>query len=303
VTALVKRADRVAARIPDALPALAILAGIAAVVAPSATVAGHVDLLLAALVLVTALDIDPAQLRAVATRWRAVLVLSVAPLVVLALLARAIAAVAGGTTGIGVLAVGLSPTEVASVGLIALMGGPVELALAVLAGSLVVSALLGPPALGLLAAHAAHVHVLSLLGRFALVVIVPLLAGVAVRSRLRPGRLVGSGLPAAGSLLVVALVYGSLSGTGSHGLLGAAEVSGAFLAGSTILALLVRPRLGETPLALTVAMRDFAVGAALASAAGGPAAARVAGVYGVLMLLLGTGVTAAVRRRARRAPG
>jgi predicted Na+-dependent transporter len=290
----------VARRIPDTLPGLAILAGVAALAVPSAGVAGHVDLLLAALVLVTALDIDPAQLRAVATRWRAVLVLSVAPVVVLALFAKAIAAVAGGTDGTGVLAVGLSPTEVASVGLIALMGGPVELALAVLAGSLVVSALLGPPALGLLATHAAHVQVLSLLGRFALVVIVPLLVGVAVRSRLRAVRGLDHWLPAAGSLLVVALVYGSLSGTGSHGLLRAAAVSAVFLAGSAALAGLARSRLGSS-LALTVAMRDFAVGAALASAAGGPGAARVAGVYGVLMLLLGTGVTAAVRRTARRA--
>ena len=123
-------------RIPDALPGLAVLAALAAIAVPSVTVAAAVDELLAALVLVTALDIDPAQLRAVAARWRMVLVLSVAPLVGFALLAKVIAVVAGGATGVGVLGVGLAPTEVASVGLIALMGGPVELALGVLAGSL-----------------------------------------------------------------------------------------------------------------------------------------------------------------------
>jgi BASS family bile acid:Na+ symporter len=289
----------VAERVPDALPGLAILAAAAAIAAPSGVIAGSVDALLAGLVLVTALDIDPTQLRAVAARWRAVLGLSIAPLIVLALLAKVIATVVGGAIGTGVLAVGLSPTEVASVGLIGLMGGPVELALGVLAGSLVVSALLGPPALGLLASHAAHVDVPSLLGRFAAVVIVPLIAGVVVRSRVRRARIIAPALPAAGSLLVVALVYGSLSGTGTGGLVGAAAASAAFLAVSAMVALLARPHLPGNELVLAVAMRDFAVAAALASAAGGAAAARVAGVYGVLMLLLGAGVTGAIRRRAR----
>jgi predicted Na+-dependent transporter len=53
-------------------------------------------------------------------------------------------------------------------------------------------------------------------------------------------------------------------------------------------------------LVLTIAMRDFAVAAALATAAGGSRAARVAGVYGVLMLLVGAAFTGLVRRHARR---
>ena len=52
-----------------------------------------------------------------------------------------------GDTRDGVLALGLAPAEVASVGLIGLMGGATELALAVLTVSLVLSALAGPPVL------------------------------------------------------------------------------------------------------------------------------------------------------------
>ena len=51
------------------------------------------------------------------------------------------------------------------------------------------------------------------------------------------------------------------------------------------------------PGALTIAMRDFAVAAALASQAFGNRAAAVPGVYGVTMLLAGSGfVTVRTRR-------
>ena len=49
-------------------------------------------------------------------------------------------------------------------------------------------------------------------------------------------------------------------------------------------------------LALTIAMRDFAVAAALAAAAFGPRAAQVAGIYGTLMLIAGATATTVVRR-------
>jgi predicted Na+-dependent transporter len=291
--------EMVVRKIPDALPVLSLLAAVLAWVAPSRAVADRVDVLLAALVLATALDIDPGQLIAVLARWRQVLMLALVPLPVLALGAWALAQTVHGATRTGVIALGLSPTEVASVGLIGLMAGPAEVAIAVLACSLVVSAIAGPPLLSLLAGgHSAHA--LPLLGRFALVVILPLVAGLLARgARPELGRR-GNALSALSSLLVVALIYASLSGTNGAGLGTAIAVSAAFLALSALLAAasLRGPRHGaERTLALTIGMRDFAVAAALASAAAGSGAARVAGVYGVLMLFVGASITGFVRSR------
>lgn len=305
------RAAALTARIPDALPLLALAAAALAQLVPFATIAARVDVLLAGLVLVTALDIDPAALLAVRARWRLVLMLSTVPLGLLALGGWGLAQLVHGASRTGVLALGLSPTEVASVGLIGLLGGPAEVAIAVLACSLVLSAVAGPPLLSLLAdartGHAAHV--LPLLGRFGLVVIVPLIAGLVVRAA-RPQVARAEGLLAAlSSLLVVVLVYASLSDTGSGGGLGgAAAISAAFLAIGIVLAgaLAAAGVLGDgvaRGLGLTVGMRDFAVAAALASAAGGAAAAHVAGIYGVLMLIAGAGITGFVRARERAVGG
>ena len=46
-----------------------------------------------------------------------------------------------------------------------------------------------------------------------------------------------------------------------------------------------------------IGLRDFAVAAALASQAFGPSAATVAGVYGVLMLLVGAAAAQLLRRQ------
>ncbi len=289
--------------IPDALPLLALAAAVLARLAPSAWVAGRVDVLLAALVLSVALDIDVHRLVAVRRRWRLVLVLSIVPLCVLALVAWAIAQSLHGATRTGVLALGLSPSEVAAVGLVALIEGPAEIALAVLAGSLMLSALAGPPLLGVLAGASAHVDTLALVGRFTLVVLAPLAVGVGIRAlapRLAPRE---QTLAALSSIIVVVLVYASLSGASGPALARSVLGSTAFLAASTLVALAgVRfmRRVRDRRLGLTIAMRDFAVAAALASAAGGPAAAHVAGVYGVLMLLAGASFTALARRGAIR---
>ena len=77
----------------------------------------------------------------------------------------------------GLLAVGTSSAEVASVGLVALIGADATIALGAVVGSLVLSALLGPVALGVIADVSAHGGTGHLLSRFALVVIVPLHRG------------------------------------------------------------------------------------------------------------------------------
>src|SRR5512135_2381383 len=144
------RGTAVVARVPDLLPLLALAAAGLARLAPSADVAARVDLLLAGLVLVTALDIEPRLLVAVRSRWRLVLALSAVPLVVLGLCGWGLSQLVHGPARTGVLALGLSPTEIASVGLIGLIGGAAGIGIAVLACSLTLSAVLGPPLLGLL---------------------------------------------------------------------------------------------------------------------------------------------------------
>jgi bile acid:Na+ symporter, BASS family len=295
---------------PRALTPLALLAALLALVLPSRWFGSHADLLLALLVLTTALGIPAAELARLRDHVRAVVFLSLAPLVVLAALAWALGRPFSGGIRDGLLACGLSSSEVASVGLVALAGADATIALGVVAGSLVLAAVAGPLAIGALASGAGHAAAGRLLGRFALVVLVPLGVGVALRS-IRP---LGPRLAAVdgeregvGALAVAALVYAALSGTrGVHDLAGVLLASAAFLAVSAVLAEVWRRRVAATaggaasvPGALTIAMRDFAVAAALAQQAFGSRAGAVPGVYGVLMLV--GGAVAAGRLRRRRA--
>ncbi len=73
-----------AERIPDLLPVLALIAAGLALAVPSATLSSNVDVLLALLVLATALDIEPRQLLRVLARWRTILLLAAVPAVTLA---------------------------------------------------------------------------------------------------------------------------------------------------------------------------------------------------------------------------
>jgi BASS family bile acid:Na+ symporter len=281
---------------PRALTPLALVAVALAIVAPSAAVARHSDLLLALLVLFTALGITAAELRDDVRRHAVtIVVLSVAPLVVLSLAAWAIGRPFVAPVRDGLLAVGAASSEVATVGLVTLAGADATIALGAVAGSLVVSALLGPVALGLLAGHAGHVGTAHLLGRFALVVIAPLVAGVALRSAgplTRALHATDGEREGLAAITVAALVYAALSGTAGHDGLGSALLAScAFLAVAAVLAELWRraaPAPVAVPGALAIAMRDFAVAAALAAQAFGTRAGVVPGVYGVVMLVAGS---------------
>jgi predicted Na+-dependent transporter len=290
---------------PRALTSLALLAAGLALITPSQGVAGRSDLLLAALVLATALGIAGSDLLTLRDHALAVTMLSVAPLFVLAPAAWALGQLFDVNTRDGLLAVGLSSSEVASVGLAALAGADATIALGAVTGSLVLAALVGPVTIGWLAGHAGHGGSGHLLVRFALVVILPLVGGVAIRSAplaarwLRAHDAERDGVAA---VVVAVLVYAALSGTeGAHGLGSALVASLAFLIVSTALAALWQRGIGRdataVPGALAIAMRDFAVAAALASQAFGNRAAAVPGVYGVVMLLAGS---AFVGLRTRR---
>jgi predicted Na+-dependent transporter len=227
--------DRVADRVAAALLPLALAAVTLALLVPSKEIATHADLLLAVLVVLTALGIAPHKLWDLLTRWQAVLALSLAPFLALVPLAWLLSRLFDSPVREGVLTLGLSSTEVAAVGLIALAGGDAALALGALAGSLIAAATPGPLLIGLLAADTASTDTGALLGRFALVVLLPLTVGVAARSA-SPRLARGEPWYAAGSTLAVsALIYAALSGTsaGDH-LVPALAASAAFLALSAI---------------------------------------------------------------------
>jgi predicted Na+-dependent transporter len=288
-----RSADRIAAAV---LP-LTLVAAAAALAAPSAAVADSSDLLLAALVLLTALGIEPRRLEALRRRPAAVLGLSVGSLVVLAPLAWLLSRAFDGAVRDGVLALGVAPTEVAAVGLVALAGADAVLALAGVAGSLVASAALGPVLLTALGGSS-DVALGPLLGSFALVVLLPLAAGLAARAALPALGRADPEFGAGGALAVAALVYAALSGTAeTGGALGPAVVAGAaFLAVSALVAVAVLRRAHDLTPAFCLGMRDFAVAAALAEQAFGARAAVVAGAYGVMMLVAGAALAAAERR-------
>ncbi|MEA2284806.1 MAG: hypothetical protein QOJ21_849 [Solirubrobacteraceae bacterium] len=288
---------RLADRLAAAVLPLTLAAAAAALVLPSRAVAERSELLLAALVLLTAMSIEPRRLQTLRERPAAVIALSAAPLLVLVPLAWAVGQLFGaGPVRDGALALGLAPTEVAAVGLVALAGADAVLALAAVAGSLVVSAVAGPVLLSTLA-EGGQVDAGPLVGSFALVVLLPLAAGLTARAAVPA---LGRREPewAAGAALVIAaLAYAALSGAGGGGGLGeAALAAGAFLLVSAALAAVAARIAGDLVPAFCLGMRDFAVAAALATQAFGPRAGTVAGVYGVMMLVAGAALAAAERR-------
>ena len=302
--------DRALAIVPRRLTPLALAAAALALLLPSRAVAQDSDGLLGALVLFTALGISGEELLGLRRHALSIAGLSVIPLLILGAAGWALGRPFGADTQHGLLGTGLSSAEVASVGLVGLAGADATIAVGVVTGSLVVAAILGPVLLGLLS-PGAQVDALSLLGRFALVVIAPLIVGVAIRSA-RPA---GSWLiehdearDGVAALAVVALIYAALSGThGAHGLGTATAASALFLLVSGALAAVWSRLAGAaaptgsgpaaTPGAFTIAMRDFAVAATLATQAFGPGAGTVPGVYGVLMLIGGSLAATSLRRR------
>jgi BASS family bile acid:Na+ symporter len=290
----------------DRIAAAAAAAVLLAVVAPSRTLAGRSDLLLVALVLFTALGIDPRRLRGLSDRALTLLGLSIGPLVLLTGVAWLLSRPFTGSTRYGLLSLGLASSEVASVGLIALAGGDAVLALGVLTGSLVASAVLGPVLAGALAPTVGHAGGLHLLGRFALVVLAPLVGGLALRGARPSFARAQSALNGLSALTVCVLLYAALSGVGGGRQLVQDTIGSlAFMIAAGALALLVTRVVGgldRAAVGLTTWLRDFAVAAALASQAFGSRAASVAGIYGALMLLAGTMSATVLRRRVTTDP-
>ncbi len=300
--------QRLLVKLADFVAPLAIVAVILARLVPSRTLSGDSDWLLAALVLVTAVQIDPRQLSGLRRRLPVIIGLAVGVLLVDTALAWLVSRLFTGPTRDGILSLGLASTEVASVGLIGLAGGETVLALGILTVSLVVSAILGPLLAGTLAHTTGGGGSLDVLGRFAMVVLLPLAAGLAIRAARPQLQRVEGEANGLSALAVCALLYAAVSGvSGGHqllnGLLGSAIFIIVAAAFGGVLARGLRAgglRLDPAVVVFTTTLRDFAVAATLARQAFGSAAAGVGGVYGALMLLTGAWAATLLRRRAAR---
>ena len=263
--------------------------------------ANGIDAALAVLVFATGLSLELADLAAASRAWRRIaLVLLVSTLALPALAWASSQLIGSEQLRSGMLAVGVAPAEVATVALCVIAGGEAAVCAVLLVGSTIITVLGAGPILSLLGAHAS-VSSAGLLGNLAVVVALPLAAGVAVRAFWSPG----PGADAAVRLVTVLALLFLLWQVASQIRLNAAYtwVIAAlvlYIAGSVVLGRLLAAGLPggrATAILLPVAMRDFAVAAGIATAAFGPAAAAPLGAYGVLVLLLGSGVTLLSRRR------
>lgn len=311
VTAVLSTARRQVSAYPE-LAAVLVAAVIGlSVQRPLAWLAGHdgINVLLVILVFATAVTIDPRALRRLAAAWRHILAAVLVGVTVLPALSWAVAhLVPAGPLRDGVLVTGLAPCEIASVATTALAGGEAAVAAGVLIGSTLATVILAAPILTLEAGQAGFSPA-GVIANLAVVVALPLAAGIALRSWVRPaarvlatGRAetVASRTAVAAVAALVALVAAEVHITVSY-----AAVAGAlalFLAASAVLgrALGVRSaRPTGSALLLTTSMRDFAIAAALAASAFGPRAAAPLGLYGIAVLIWGTAAAGALRARAR----
>ncbi len=258
--------------------------------ARSADAAGVVNPTLAVLVFTAGLTVEAAGLgRARRRGLRVITALAVSSLVLPAL-AWALSHVVSGAARGGILAVGVAPSEVASLGLAAMAGGEAAISAALLVSSSVVAVVVSGPILSL-TSGTADVHTGGVLVTLALVVGLPLAAGVVLRrlvadsaATLDSGRLVGT----AALLVLLWEVAGEVQLRTGYLAVVAALIG--FLVGSGALGWLLALGLGRTArpaVLLPVAMRDFAVAAGIAASAFGPGAVGPLGIYGLLVLLGG----------------
>lgn len=302
--------NRVAARLEELLLVLVLAVGVFGVAVPGpgrlADRSGAIDLTLAVLVLTTGLSIDAAAMSGARRRSGRLLVVLAVSTVVLPLLAWGVGHLVAGQVRDGVLAVGVAPSEVASVGFVGLVGGEIAVAAALVGASALVTVLAAGPALELLA-NASSVHPVGLLATLGLVVALPLLAGSALRQSLHLGERILDVGRLVGLLSLLGLLWEVASEVqlGSEYVMVIAALLG-FLAGAAVLGRLVSwglPPYAEPGVLLPIAMRDFAVAAGIATAAFGPAATGPLGIYGFMVLLFGAGVVALGRGRwSRRHP-
>ncbi len=265
-----------------------------------------IDALLVVLVFSTAVTVSADSLRRAISSWKHVviaLVMGVTVLPALSWLASRL--VAAGSLRDGIMVVGIAPCEIASVATTALAGGGTALAAALLIGSTLLSVAFAGLILSVVADNS-HVDPLHILINLVVVVGIPLVLGAVLAStrNLSPRSVTAAARTATGALAgLVCLVAGQVHiGTAYVGVLlailiivGASALLGIGLGRTST-------REGAISLLLTTSMRDFAIAAGLATSAFGSATAAPLGLYGVVVILWGTGAAGFLRSRSGPSP-
>jgi predicted Na+-dependent transporter len=260
-----------------------------------------IDIFLVILVLSSAITIEPQSLRRLPSSWRQLsLALAIGISVLPALSWLAAHLITHAALRHGVMIIGLAPCEVAAIATTSMAGGDVALAGGVLVGSTILTVSLAGPILAV-EAQGASVHPGHIIVNLLTIVAAPLVTGIAVRSVVRMPPRAGVVASATSTLTVavlVALVAAEVRLSSAY--LPVLVAVLAFLIASATVGLLVG-RIGrgssKEALLLTISMRDFAIAAGVASAAFGPAAAAPLGLYGVTVLVWGTGIAGFMRGR------
>jgi predicted Na+-dependent transporter len=270
---------------------------------PLAWVVHHqgVDIFLAILVFATAITIEPESLRRLPAVWRHLAAALLVGVTILPALSWAVAhLVAAGSLRDGITTMGLAPCEIASIATTAMASGDIAFAGGILIGSTILTVSVAGPILALevpgVSIHPGHIIVNLLI-----VVALPLAAGIAARAFLR--------LPAATesvasttSVLAVAVLVALIAAEvhlSLHYLPVLAAIVLFVLASALVGRLLGRaggPSVMKA-LLLTTSMRDFAIAAGVATAAFGAPAAAPLGLYGIIVLIWGTGAAGYLRKR------
>ena len=260
-----------------------------------------IDVLLVVLVFSTAIGIEPRALRRLTASWRQLCLALVVGASVLPALSRLVSnLVEPGSLRDGVTTIGLAPCEIASIATTAIATGDVALAGGVLIGSTMATVLVAGPILAF-ESPGASVHPGHLIFNLLVIVAVPLAAGITVRL-LTPlparGEIVASATSTIAVAGLVALVASEVHPSRKY--LPVVLAILVFLIASAIVGRIIALGSGRRTmkaLLLTTSMRDFAIAAALATAAFGPAAAAPLGVYGITVLIWGTGSAGFMRAR------
>ena len=261
-----------------------------------------IDVLLAILVFATAVNIEARSLRQLPSSWRQVALALLVGLCVLPPLSWAAAhLIAPGALRDGVTTIGLAPCEIASIATTAIAGGDAAMAGGILIGSTLLTVSVAGPILAIETPQAS-LQPGHLIANLLVVVALPLAAGVATRSFIRLPAATERVASTTGMLALAALV--ALVAAEVHLSWQYLPVLGAIvvvLIASALIGRLIGQGSGSPgmkALLLTTSMRDFAIAAGWPPTAFGPGAAAPLGLYGVTVLLWGTGVAGFLRARA-----
>lgn len=269
------------------------------------TIRGAVPVMLAGQVIGVALTLTVGDF-AVASRrpWTVVVALlvqwTVMPLAGLALLHL----IPDLTVGHGALIVAVAPAEITSALVAILADGAGALAVACMAGSLALSTVLTPFWVGAALGSSVRIDEWGLMTELVFSVTLPLLAGVVLRTWLpclAQKREVFLDVAAISVILVVFVGASSARGLPDSGVLLVAALACCTLAvvgygaGHGAGALLRLPPAEARAILFPIGMREFGVATAVAVAID-PAAAAIAGLYGIVIMAASSAVAAALAR-------